>query len=159
MEDKWGVKPPGNWESIDVDSIAKRFNVLPFTVRRKMKEIEVARRKELEAKLALRFNRVSDFLHAVYDMEARIAKCSACGLTGFDTWDELQAHVRCHLLLDNLKDPKFAGVAGRVAADTDKILHPQDKLSLRQKRRGILPADESPAEIEERIAGRIGDGS
>lgn len=159
MSEEWGVKPPGLWGSVDIDEVAKRFNVLPFTVRRMMKEIEVSRRQELEQKIDLRLNRASEFLRMAYDKEAAMATCKACGQVGFDTWDEMQAHVRCHLLMDFLDDPKGAGVAQRCAADIDKLMYPQHKISMRQKRMGVLPPDEDAHELEARVVGKLGSGS
>jgi len=159
MEEDWGVKPPGRWASVDIDEMAKRFNILPFTVRRMMKEIEVSRKQMLERKLDVRMNRATEFLRWAYDQEAYRAECKKCGHKGFDTWDELQAHVRCHLMMDNLEDPKGAGTAQRVAADLDKVFYPGMKVSLKQKVRGILPHDEDAGKLAERVQEKLGSGS
>jgi hypothetical protein len=163
MEDDWGVKPPGRWASIDIDDVAKRFNVLRCTVRRIMKEVEVARRYALEEKLSLRFNNVQEYVNRAYDDEAARSPCKACGAGPFDTWDELVAHVRWHLLTADLDDPKLAGTAQRTAADTDKLLHPQHKYSRRERAQGLIPPNEDPLEIEARVRDRenlkLGSGS
>ena len=161
MDEDWGVKPAGQWKSIGADPVAvvaKKFNILPFTVRKMMAKLEKVRRMEIEQKLSLRLNRATEFLRVVYDEEAKKAECQRCDKKGFDTFDELTAHVRCHLILD-INDPKEASTAQRIAADLDKLFYPQYRMSLRQKRTGILPPDENAEELAERVAGRLGDGS
>lgn len=159
MEEDWGVKPPLDWATIgSVEEVAKKFNVIPFTVRRIMREIEVSKKKELEVKIDFRMNRATEFLRHCYDEEAKNATCPDCGREGFDTLDELVAHVRVHLMMADLNDHKAASTAQRVAADLDKLMYPQYKMSLRQRREGILPPDEDPIELAKRVDGRLGPG-
>lgn len=162
MDDDWGIKPPLNWKSIGPDPVAivaKKFNVLPFTVRKEMAKLEKLKRIEVEQKISLRLKRTTHFLQIAHDREANEAVCSRCKRKGFDTWDEMQAHVRCHLMMENLDNEKFANTAQRVAADCDKLFYPATKLSRREKVSGFLPQDEDAEEIEARVAGRLGPGS
>lgn len=122
-----------------------------------MKKIEVAHRQELEIKIKTRMTNASEFLRVIHDREVNKAVCKMCKKDGFDTWDEMQAHVRRHLMLDiDLNDPKAAGTAQRVAADMDKLMYPQYKMSMRQKRMGILPPDEDEQEVAARVMKRVG---
>ena len=121
---------PERHDWVDVAHEARRWELDEERVTQMVEQVEEEKELELTLKLKRREQELLEYLRRAHDKEAENATCKWDGCTAgnWDTWGDLAAHIRTHLILEG--DEKVARAA---LADAEKLIHPVDHLELKVK--------------------------
>jgi hypothetical protein len=139
MKDETALLPSGEW--VNPEKEAERWDLPVTTVKDMMEQVEDEKKLEIELKVRRRSHELLEYLRTTHDREASKAHCNrqGCNAGPWDTWGDMAAHIRAHLVLESEDD----AVVARVLNDTEKLVHPETELKLKVKadesdRKGLL---------------------
>lgn len=132
MEDNI-VRPflPKREDWVDVAHEAGRWELDEPRVTELVEQVEDEKELEITLKLKRREQELLEYLRRAHDKEAQRASCKwdNCSATGWDTWGDLAAHIRTHLILDSGDEKNIRATL----ADAEKLVHPVDALEVKVK--------------------------
>jgi hypothetical protein len=121
--------PHGEW--VNPEAEAKRWDLPTPLVETMMEQVSAEKELEIELKVRRRALELLDYLRVSHDREVQKRTCSwdSCNAGPWDTWGDMAAHVRVHLVLDS----GDAAVTARVLNDAEKLVHPETAIEVKVK--------------------------
>ena len=127
------VRPylPDREDWVDVTHEARRWTLDEERVTELVEQVEDEKQLEISLKLKRREQELLEYLRRAHDKEAQRAICKweNCSVTGWDTWGDMAAHIRTHLIVDSTDEKNIRATL----ADAEKLVHPVDALEVKVK--------------------------
>ena len=122
---------PEREDWVDVTHEAWRWTLDEERVTELVEQVEDEKQLEISLKLKRREQELLEYLRRAHDKEAQRAICKweGCSVTGWDTWGDMAAHIRTHLILDSGDEKNIRATL----ADAEKLVHPVDALEVKVK--------------------------
>jgi len=141
-------------EWVEPEREAQRWEVPAKRVGELVSLVEEEKRVEVELKIRRREQELLAYLRNLHDREATVGVCNwlvlatgeVCGRRDFETWDELSAHVRMHLLMDTRNEQ----VVRAALKDADSVLNPSEAMSFK-----VSAVGEDRADLLEKVSGAL----
>ena len=128
---------PERQDWVDIAHEARRWELDEERVAEMVEQVEEEKELEVTLKLKRREQELLEYLRRAHDKEAQRAICKweGCTATGWDTWGDMAAHVRVHLIFDSEMKGGFQDEKNIRAtlADAEKLVHPVDALEVKVK--------------------------
>ena len=127
------VRPylPNRDDWVDIQHEARRWTLDEDRVTELVEQVEDEKQLEISLKLKRREQELLEYLRRAHDKEAQRASCKwdGCSATGWDTWGDMAAHIRTHLIVDSTDEKNIRATL----ADAEKLVHPVDALEVKVK--------------------------
>jgi hypothetical protein len=122
---------PRQEDWVDITHESGRWTLDEERVTELVEQVEEEKQLEISLKLKRREQELLEYLRRAHDKEAQRAQCKweDCEVTGWDTWGDMAAHIRTHLILDSMDEKNIRATL----ADAEKLVHPVDALEVKIK--------------------------
>ena len=92
-----------------------------------VKKVEEEKQLEITLKMKRRDTELLAYFRAAHDREVQKRQCTWDGCTSgpWDTWGEMSAHIRTHLILDSADEKNVR----QTLKDAEELVHPSASLS------------------------------
>ena len=125
------VKPwmPDREDWVNVDREARRWGVSEQQVVEMVEKVEEEKSLEVTLKMKRRNNELLEYFRVAHDREVQKRMCTWDGCTSgpWDTWGEMAAHVRMHLVMDSGDEKNVR----QTLKDTEELINPSSTASVK----------------------------